>query len=189
MKFLLQLISNYGVTTIIVIGVITFGGLFLNGQALSTQKGRIKDVLERKNKKYNVNSNSKEIEETDDESVSITPDTIRKYETEFNKKCSIHGVLVQIIPIFPLLGILGTVAGLILQIQAMNSGGDPEGTGMLGSLDVALYTTLVGLIFAIALKFFDALFPSRIIYDVEVMMDDFDKKINIAEMFENFKDK
>lgn len=183
MNFLLQLISNYGVETIIVIGVITFGGLFLNGQALSTQKGRIKDVLERKNKKYNVNSNSKEIEETDDESVSITPDTIRKYETEFNKKCSIHSVLVQIIPIFPLLGILGTVAGLMLQIQSS----DIE--SMLASLDVALTTTLVGLIFAIALKFFDALFPSRIIYDVEVMMDDFDKKINIAEMFENFKDK
>ncbi len=183
MNFLLQLISNYGVETIIVIGVITFGGLFLNGQALSTQKGRIKDVLERKNKKYNVNSNSKEIEETDDESVSITPDTIRKYETGFNKKCSIHSVLVQIIPIFPLLGILGTVAGLMLQIQSS----DIE--SMLASLDVALTTTLVGLIFAIALKFFDALFPSRIIYDVEVMMDDFDKKINIAEMFENFKDK
>ena len=183
MNFLLQLISNYGVETIIVIGVITFGGLFLNGQALSTQKGRIKDVLERKNKKYNVNSNSKEIEETDDESVSITPDTIRKYETEFNKKCSIHSVLVQIIPIFPLLGILGTVAGLMLQIQSS----DIE--SMLDSLDVALTTTLVGLIFAIVLKFFDALFPSRIIYDVEVMMEDFDKKINIAEMFENFKDK
>ena len=183
MELLLQFIDNYASEMIVILGVIVLGGLLFNGLALSDQKNRIKEALERKNKKYDVNSNSKEIDETDDESVSIRPDTIRKYETDFNKKCSWHGVLAQIIPIFPLLGILGTVTGLMLQIQSS----DIE--GMMNSLDVALTTTFWGLIFAIGLKLLDALFPSRIIYDVEVMIDDFDKKINIAEMFENFKDK
>ena len=182
MVLILQLISNYATEGIIILGVIIAGLLCINGLALASQKSRIVEALERRNKKYKVNGDSKEIEESDDDSASITPDTIRKYETDFNKKCSWHSVLVQLIPIFPLLGILGTVAGLMLEIQSS----DIE--GMMNSLDIALSTTFFGLIFAILLKFIEAIFPSRIIYDVEVMLDDFDKKLNIAEMFQKFKE-
>lgn len=184
MKLLLQLIDNYAVEGIVILGVIIAILLLVNGLSLSNQKNKIEEALERRNKKYKLNGDLKEIEETDDDSTTIiTPDTIRKYETEFNKKCSWHGVLVQFIPIFPLLGILGTVAGLMLQIQSNDI------TGMMDSLDVALTTTLFGLIFAIALKVIEALFPSRVIYDVEVMLEDFEKKRSIAEMFETFKNK
>lgn len=183
MGLLLRLIDNYAVGGIVVLGVVIAILLLVNGLSLSNQKNKIEEALERRNKRYKFNGELKEIEETDDDSAAITPDTIRKYETEFNKICSWHGVLIQFIPIFPLLGILGTVAGLMLQIQSNDL------AGMMDSLDVALTTTLFGLIFAIALKVIEALFPSRVIYDVEVMLDDFDKKISIAEMFENFKDK
>ncbi len=182
MGLILQLISNYATEGIIILGVIIAGLLCINGLALASQKSRIVEALERRNKKYKVNGDSKEIEESDDDTASITPDTIRKYETDFNKKCSWHSVLVQLIPIFPLLGILGTVAGLMLEIQSS----DIE--GMMNSLDIALSTTFFGLIFAILLKFIEAIFPSRIIYDVEVMLDDFDKKLDIAEMFQKFKE-
>ncbi len=183
MKLLLQFIENYAVEAIVILGVVNAVLLLVNGLSLSNQKNKIEEALERRSKKYKFNGESKEIEETDDESVAITPDTIRKYETEFNKKCSWHGVLIQFIPIFPLLGILGTVAGLMLQIQSSDI------AGMMASLDVALTTTLFGLIFAIVLKAIEAVFPSRVIYEVEVMLEDFDKKVSIAEMFENFKDK
>ena len=183
MKLLLQFIENYAVEAIVILGVVNAVLLLVNGLSLSNQKNKIEEALERRGKKYKFNGESKEIEETDDESVAITPDTIRKYETEFNKKCSWHGVLIQFIPIFPLLGILGTVAGLMLQIQSSDI------AGMMASLDVALTTTLFGLIFAIVLKAIEAVFPSRVIYEVEVMLEDFDKKVSIAEMFENFKDK
>ena len=183
MNYLLQFIDKYAVESIVILGVVIAILLLVNGLSLSNQKNKIQEALERRNRKYKFNGDLKEIEETDDDSASITPDTIRKYETEFNKKCSWHGVLIQFIPIFPLLGILGTVAGLMMQIQSSDI------AGMMDSLDVALTTTLFGLIFAIALKVIEALFPSRVIYDVEVMLDDFDKKMSIAEMFENFKDK
>lgn len=182
MGLMLEFISKYGTAGIILLGVVIAIFLLWNGIALSNQKGRIEEALGRKNYIYTKNVVSKKIEENEDESAAITPDTIRKYETEFNKKCSWHGVLVQCIPIFPLLGILGTVAGLILELQA----GDIE--AMMQSLDVALDTTLWGLVFAIVLKIMEAVFPSRIIYDVEVMLDDFDKKLNIAEMFQKFKE-
>ena len=39
------------------------------------------------------------------------------------------------------------------------------------------------MIAAIILKFTDALFTSRIINDVDVMLDDFDKKLELAKTF------
>ena len=182
MGLMLEFISKYGTAGIILFGIVVAILLFWNGIALSNPKGRIEEALKRRNHVYTLNTVSKEMEENEDESASITPDTIRKYETEFNTKCSWHGVLVQCIPVFPLLGILGTVAGLMLQVQA--AGID----AMLTSLNTALDTTFWGLIFAILLKVIEAVFPSRIIYDVEVMLDDFDKKLSIAEMFQKFKE-
>lgn len=182
MGLLLEFISEYGTVGIIIFGLVIGGLLLRNGVTLSNQKSRIEEALKRRNYVYTLNAASKEMEETEDESASITPDTIRKYETEFNKKCSWHGVLVQCIPVFPLLGILGTVAGLMLQLQA-------EGMdAVMQSLDVALETTFWGLIFAIILKVVEAVFPARVISDVEVMLDDFDKKLNMAEMFAKFKE-
>lgn len=182
MGLLLEVISEYGTVGIILFGLAVAVLLLRNGIALSNQKGRIEEALKRRNHVYTLNAASKEMEENEDESASITPDTIRKYETEFNKKCSWHGVLVQCIPVFPLLGILGTVAGLMLQLQA-------EGMdAVMQSLDVALETTFWGLIFAIILKIIEAVFPARVISDVEVMLDDFDKKLNMAEMFAKFKE-
>lgn len=182
MGLVLEFISNYGTACIIIFGLVVAFLLLRNGIALSNQKGRLEDVLKRKNYIYTLNPDSKEMEENEDESATITPDTIRKYETEFNEKCSWHGVLIQCIPVFPLLGILGTVAGLMLELQA----GDIN--AMMQSLDVALETTFWGLIFAIILKIIEAVFPARIISDVEVLLDDFDKKLNIAEMFQKFKE-
>lgn len=182
MGFMLEFISKYGTVGIVLFGIAVAVLLFWNGIDLSNQKSRIEEALKRKNSTYTLNAVSKEMEENEDEAASITPDTIRKYETEFNTKCSWHGVLVQCIPVFPLLGILGTVAGLMLQVQA-------EGIeAMMNSLNTALDTTFWGLIFAILLKVIEAVFPSRIIYDVEVMLDDFDKKLNMAEMFKKFQE-
>jgi biopolymer transport protein ExbB/TolQ len=182
MGFMLEFISKYGTVGIVLFGIAVVALLLWNGVELSNQKSRIEEALKRKNNTYTLNVVSKEIEENEDESASITPDTIRKYETAFNIKCSWHGVLLQCIPVFPLLGILGTVAGLMLQVQ----GGGIE--AMMTSLNTALDTTFWGLIFAILLKVIEAVFPSRVIYDVEVMLDDFDKKLNIAEMFKKFQE-
>lgn len=182
MGFMLEFISKYGTAGIVLFGIVVAALLLWNGVDLSNQKSRIEEALKRKNNTYTLNPDSKEMEENADEAAAITPDTIRKYETEFNTKCSWHGVLIQCIPVFPLLGILGTVAGLMLQMQANGI------EAMMTSLNTALDTTFWGLIFAILLKVIEAVFPSRIIYDVEVMLDDFDKKLNMAEMFKKFQE-
>jgi len=182
MELILGFISDYANECIVMFGLVIAVLLLINGISLSNHKSRIEEALKRRNSKYIINAASKEIEEDEDEASAITPDTIRKYENNFNKACSWHGVLVQFIPIFPLLGILGTVAGLMLQMQVSGI------EGMMDSLGVALETTFFGLIFAILLKVIEAVFPSRVINDVDVMLDDFDKKLSIAEMFQNFKE-
>lgn len=181
MEPILQFISGYANEGIVVLGMGVMLLLLWNGISLSNHKSRIEEALKRRNSKYTLNASFRQIEENEDQNAAITPDTIRKYETDFNKACSLHSVLAQLISVFPLLGILGTVTGLMLELQS----GTVE--GMMESLDVALTTTFFGLIFAIVLKCMEAIFPSRIIYDVEVMLDDFDKKLSIAEMFQNFK--
>lgn len=178
---MLEFISKYGTAVIILLGIVITALLLWNGSALSNQKSKLKEALLNENNVYSMNGDTGEMKTRKDESTTVTPDTIRRYETEFYKKCSWHGVLVQCIPVFPLLGILGTVAGLMLQMQA--NGMD----AMMDSLDVALDTTYWGLIFAILLKVIEAVYPSRVIYDAEVLLDDFDKKMNLAEMFQKVK--
>ncbi len=176
MEKILELISKGGKYFIILAGFALLLALFHNFSKLSNQKERIGEMLSRRNKLYSKNKETQELEEEDDETSSITPDTIRNYENKFNELCSWHNAFSQLISVFPLLGVLGTVAGLMLNASAESS------ADMLSSLNVALETTFWGLISAIILKVFDTLCPSRTITDVEVMLDDFDKKMDLADM-------
>ena len=51
---------------------------------------------------------------------------------------------------------------------------------LYASLNIALGSTWWGLIFAITLKFIVALFPGKIVDDVEIMLDDYYNKFNDA---------
>ena len=183
MNLFLQLIAEYATMAIVVFGLVITVLLVLNGMRLSNHKNKIIEALDRKNSVYSLNASSKEINSAEDESTSITPDTIRKYEMDFNKVCSWHTVLSQLIPIFPLLGILGTVTGLMLHVETKDM------AAMMGSLGVALETTFLGLIFAILLKAIDAVWNTKIINEVDVRLDDFDKKLDIAKMFQEVENK
>lgn len=182
MNILLGIISEYGDIIIIVLGVIVAILLFFNYINLLSQMTRIQELLERRNRKYKKNMDTHELEEEVDESASVTPDTIRRYEKKFNDCCSWHSSLAQLIPVFPLMGVLGTVAGLILALQDEN-----DINMIFSSLNTALDTTFWGLISAIGLKIFDAICPSRTINDVEVMLDNFDKKLELANMYDDKK--
>lgn len=181
MNVILNFIKNYGTVGIIIFGLFIAIMLIANGIKLSDRKKRIEDALLRKDTKYYIDAVNKELTEQEDENTIATPDKIRAMVTEFNHVCSWHDILVQFIPIFPLLGILGTVAGLMLEVQS----GDI--VSMLGSLNTALDTTFWGLFFAIILKAIEALLNSQMINSVEVMLDDFDKKMGLAEMFQSIQ--
>ncbi len=182
----LQVIKDYIDLVILLFGIVLTGLILWNGSRLSSHKSRIDEAVSRRNRKWTVDPEDGAVFAKDDEDASVTPDTIRQYEREFNKDCALHSVFSQLIPVFPLLGILGTVAGLMLGVNAAsaaNAGND----AIMAALKPALSSTLFGLIFAILLKVIDAVFPSRVIEDVDVMLEDYGKKLDLADMIRKLK--
>lgn len=179
MELVLNFISNYGVLGINAFGVVILLFILYNGNQLTRRKTKIEDALDEKLRKTKVNKKTGVLQE---EEVPKEPNMnhVRDCERDFNKTCSGYQVITQVIPLFPLIGILGTVAGLMLQVQDLN--GVEGWDNLITSLNTALGTTFWGLVWAIILKSVVALFPARIIYNVEVMLEDYDKKFsgNIA---------
>lgn len=166
---------------IMILGVVLLALLVGNLVQLRMHYRQIKSTMSWKNKKSVFNKSTGEVEDKSD-AENVTPDTIRELQTDFNKTCSWHEAFSQLIPLFPLFGILGTVSGLILQLQASDV------DQMFKSLDTALGTTFWGLVFAIILKFIDAVGPARTINATEIILDDYDKKLNNAIKLGNIEE-
>ncbi len=56
------------------------------------------------------------------------------------------------------------------------------------SLYLALQSTFAGLIFAILLKFFDTVLPARVINETEIILNDYDKMVNNATIYEKISE-
>ncbi|MBR5375861.1 MAG: MotA/TolQ/ExbB proton channel family protein [Lachnospiraceae bacterium] len=168
---------------IVVLGLIIAVLLVWNGLSLTAHYKEINAVMNWKNTTSVLNRSTLEMEDQSKEET-VTPDTIRQLQTRFNHSCSFHEVLSQLIPLFPLLGILGTVSGLIGQLN--NTGVDTS--VLLDSLKTALNSTYWGLIFAIVLKFLDSVWPSRKISETDIILEDYEKKLNNAVMLGNISE-
>ncbi len=178
---IVNFISNHGSSIINVFGIGVLMLILGNFFRLSNHKTRIEGALNRRINRAKISRKTKEMKEEEIEE-KITPETIRNYEKDFNKTCSGYYVLSQMVPLFPLMGILGTVSGLMLQVDAQ----DVE--GILEALKTALDTTFWGLIWAIGLKALVVICPARTIHDVGVMLDDYYNKFNDAIAFKNVVD-
>jgi len=125
---------------------------------------------------------SNRYEETlgDEGDVKITVPTEVSYDRKkleenrvtFNSAYAGYVVYSQWIALFPLLGILGTVLGLIL------SGDFYDVEALVGGLSGALWTTFWGLICSIVLKFFDAIGPGRRINEIDAKFNAVDSAID-----------
>lgn len=94
------------------------------------------------------------------------------YLEDFNKILMKYDMFGQFVPIFPLLGILGTVAGLIEKLSDISE--------MQAALSTSMSTTFFGLIAAIVLKLVDALLVSRRINERSLYFDTFEQNYRIA---------
>ncbi len=183
MNSFLGFLSLHMNTVINILGALLCVFLIINLIKLYNHKDRIKGALERKNVRTSIDKKTLEITD-EDISEAVTPDTMRGYETDFNKSVSVYDSLTQLIPVFPLFGILGTVAGLMLALS------QTEGDLSLvaNDLDFALRSTFWGLIWTIGLKILVALTSARMIEDTEILLDDYNKKFDNSVKLGNITD-
>lgn len=168
MDKILTWISEYSVLLINAFGLGILVFIAINSARLYGRKNSIEDALRKTIKKRSYNAKTRRLEE-EETKEEVSPDRIVDCETEFNKACSGYEAVTQLVPLFPLFGILGTVAGLMLELSA---------TGLeeiTNSLKTALDTTFWGLVWAIALKILLTVLPARIIFEVEVMLAEYHK--------------
>jgi len=151
---------------IIVLALITIAGFAY--VVLNITK--LQNLIEEKHKK----SRSTEftpggIQKTPD---AYTWEEVLEYKEGFNKIELIYQTFEQFVPIFPLLGILGTVAGLIQQIDHIDQ--------MRDALGVSMSTTFLGLIAAVVLKFADAILVSKTVTKMEMFFDTFEQNYEMV---------
>lgn len=168
MNGVLEFISKYGVAGINTFGVILLVFIMRNMSKMKSRKDQIEDILNHKTTKTIINEKAGRVEKHE-EYKKPEWEELRECERKFSKTRSGYEVLAQCVTLFPLLGILGTVAGLMLQVRSQNL------NEMMGSLYTALGTTFWGLMWAIPLKFIMSIFSARIIFDVEASLDNYDK--------------
>jgi biopolymer transport protein ExbB len=85
-------------------------------------------------------------------------------------------VIATVGQISPMLGLLGTVLGMVLAFQEIAKGGQPKPAELADNIGIALISTLEGLILAIPAIFFFGLFRnkiSRLIFEVESLGESF----------------
>ena len=146
------------VSSIIFNVIIIFAGVVIILRLASRKKeleaglSQIRKTFELKHRKYTIDSEG-----------------LPTISSDSEEQCAGVDTLVQLIPVFPSLGILGTVVGLMMQISA-------EGIdGMTGAIATALSSTLFALIMTIILKAYTALKVSRIINETEIEFADNDR--------------
>ncbi len=103
---------------------------------------------------------------------AYTWEEILGYKEDFNKIQLVYSVFEQFVPVFPLLGILGTVAGLIQQMGDIDK--------MSEAISLSMSTTFWGLIAAILLRVLDAVFVSKSVNRMDLFFDTFEQNYNMA---------
>jgi len=105
-------------------------------------------------------------------SVKQQNTAVNKREDTYEQRKQFHILakrymtVTQLIPLFPLLGILGTVAGLYLQVQSQDA------AAIYSALSLALTSTFLGLIAAIVLKLMETLMLSSKINELDSQFEE-----------------
>lgn len=89
-------------------------------------------------------------------------------------------VLATVANVAPLMGFLGTVAGMILAFAAIETAGEVDPALVAGGIKVALLTTAAGLIIAIPVNLFYNFFVNRIDRLILDMEEGTQKVLNLA---------
>ena len=177
---MLGIISAIITPAIILLTAVMLVAVIFNYTKLKDHLHTISNALNGKEVKRKVDSRGKVTEMTRE--IAADVDTIHAYENKYNDSRAAYETISQLIPVFPLMGILGTVAGIMGQTNAPNS------SEIVGSLNVALGSTLWGLIASISLKLIITLLNGRVVNSVDNMLDAYDTTIRTRGILSSIRD-
>lgn len=92
--------------------------------------------------------------------------------SDFNKQLIEYNSFVNLISVLPLMGLLGTIMGLIPGLIWVKSG---DFEHLYGSLSTALTSTFVGLVGSIYLKWYVSMKVGKIINRIEIIFAEIDR--------------
>ncbi len=98
---------------------------------------------------------------------------VLRYEEDFSKLQGGYQIWEQIIPLFPLAGLLGTVLGLIGQLG--------DSVAMMTSLANAMYTTMFGILASIILKVIDAIYVGKLANELTSAFDIYERNYRMTQ--------
>lgn len=115
------------------------------------------------------------------EDEGYDPDELKRYKERYLEAYAEYVSWSQMIAVFPLLGIFGTVLGLVV------SGGLNSIDLAMAGLSTAMWTTLIGLIASIGLKIIDALIPGKMVNLVEAQFAIADEALRLETIKDEIK--
>ena len=169
---IMETIGNVISPIIWIFGIVILIVLIVMSNQFKELKRKVEDHVQ--GNKGRVYRNQKTLDLKQRETAIAKREDTYPLRKSFDELCAKYLTVAQMIPIFPLLGILGTVAGLIAQVQAQDA------AQIYASLDVALGTTFWGLVAAIILKVVEAWTVQKEINDIETIFNDYDIKYQDA---------
>lgn len=157
--------------------VLLFLIIRLAGQ-LSTLRTEASEKLLRTNGSAQINPKTLAMKQRN--SAIASRETSYELKDRFNRSCAEYSTISHLIPVLPLIGILGTVAGLYRQVSTMDA------AIIYDALDTALSTTLWGLFTAVVLKCLEAVMIVRRLEETESIFDSYDIRYNDATLQKDF---
>ena len=153
---------------IIIAAIIVCYCLVLFGYHFRDMNNRMKNVVKNFSQGYSEElSDEGDVHIDSSNSIIYDRHLLEEIRDDFEKELSWYIAIEQMIPIFPLLGIFGTVYGLVNSVLT-------DVDSLVMGLNIALRTTLYGLIASIGLKAVDSLFSNR-------YMNNLDSEFNKAD--------
>ena len=135
-------------------------------------KNKVRDLQKKKTQAAGMPyHNGKKLNKVNIVHVNMDYAEFEQVRNNYQKSESIYNVYTQIIQIFPLLGILGTVAGLYLAVSS--------GENLYHGVGFALSSTIYGLIATIFYKIIDIILETFIILPIEEGMENFEKDFGL----------
>ena len=178
METLLSIIDKIINPVIWILAVVVLGALIYISRNLQTLKDELTNRLYGIKGSAAINPKTLALKQRD--TALAKREELYPLRKKFDELCSQYLTWAQVIPIFPLLGILGTVAGLMRQVTTQDA------SAIYSALHLALSSTLWGLLASIVLKIVEAAVVTRNINDIETMLSDYDIKYQDAKDLRDF---